>query len=315
MDAVEAEVLARRVHGHRLDRLGLPEIEHVRRVAAAVPAFARVVAWLHDTVEDELVSFSELSAQGLSPVDAAALRLVTRVAADGTYMDYVRAIAAADGEAGVVARQVKFYDLCDNMSRQAPAEMLEMRRPDGRYGRARRIIETALRERNERNESPVTGSQVVLTPVSSEAIPAFASEDEESEFWATHELGADLLERMRPLTADATTPSECPTDELEFARQFIAACRFTYAKSVPEAPHEYCLRKWLPPDAQADYDRFVALIASHGYHGRFLSTDYTYLNVDSWRYWESPGFYEPGVIINRANNERAHGRAAPINGR
>jgi hypothetical protein len=51
--------------------------------------------------------------------------------------------------------------------------------------------------------------------------------------------------------------------------------------------------------------RFVALIEEHGYRGRFLATVYTYLNVDGWRYSESPGLFEPGWIINRANTERA----------
>jgi hypothetical protein len=49
-------------------------------------------------------------------------------------------------------------------------------------------------------------------------------------------------------------PTDIPADELPFARKLIAACRFTYAKSVPGSPHEYCLQSWLPPDAQADFD-------------------------------------------------------------
>jgi hypothetical protein len=101
-------------------------------------------------------------------------------------------------------------------------------------------------------------------------------------------------------------PTDIPTDELVFARRFIAACRFTYAQSVPNSPHEYCPRKTIPGDHQADYDRFVALIAQHGYRGRFLATTYTYLNCDGFRYWESPSYFPPGsVIINRADNSRA----------
>ena len=63
-------------------------------------------------------------------------------------------------------------------------------------------------------------------------------------------------------------------------RALIAVCRWTYAKTVPEAPHEYCLRAWLSPDQQADFDWFVALIAEHGYRGRFWRQEWVYLDVD-----------------------------------
>jgi hypothetical protein len=101
-------------------------------------------------------------------------------------------------------------------------------------------------------------------------------------------------------------PTEIPEHEAEFARRFIEVCQFTFAKSVPNSPHEYCPRARIPAGRQDDYDRFVGLIEQHGYRGRFLSTTYTYLNVDGWRYWQSPSYFPPGsVIINRANNERA----------
>ena len=106
-------------------------------------------------------------------------------------------------------------------------------------------------------------------------------------------------------------PTEIPADDLPFAREFIGVCRFTYAKSVPNSPHECCVRSWIPADRQDGYDRFVRLIKQHGYRGRFLVTTYTYLNVaaedgESWRYWESPSYFPPGsTIINRASNVRA----------
>jgi hypothetical protein len=64
-------------------------------------------------------------------------------------MDYVRAIATADGACGAIARQVKLADLHDNLTREAPQEMLGMRTPGGRYQRARQIIEDATRDRGE----------------------------------------------------------------------------------------------------------------------------------------------------------------------
>jgi hypothetical protein len=65
-------------------------------------------------------------------------------------------------------------------------------------------------------------------------------------------------------------------DDLALARSFVAACRFTYARTVPEHPHEYCLRDWVDGEA---FDRFVTLIAAHGYPGSFWHQRWTYLDV------------------------------------
>ena len=35
--------------------------------------------------------------------------------------------------------------------------------------------------------------------------------------------------------------------ELDHARAFIDGCRWAFAKSVPQHPHEYSLRRWLEP--------------------------------------------------------------------
>ena len=87
--------------------------------------------------------------------------------------------------------------------------------------------------------------------------------------------------------------SECPDVELAFARRFVAACRFQYAKSVPDSPHEYCLRRWIASDAQSDYDRFVALIAERGYRGCFLDATYRYLKCSTAGVTGSPSSYFP----------------------
>ena len=90
--------------------------------------------------------------------------------------------------------------------------------------------------------------------------------------------------------------------ELDRARALIAVCRWTYAKTVPEAPHEYCLRSSLSPAVQAELDWFVALIAELGYPGRFWGRGWVYLDVDDRRYWESRTIDRKGLIINRARS-------------
>jgi hypothetical protein len=86
-------------------------------------------------------------------------------------------------------------------------------------------------------------------------------------------------------------------------RAFIARvdARFTYAKTVPEHPHEYLARSWLDPELQADFDTFRELIREHGYRGTFWNQTWTYLDVDGWKYWESKSWFEDGGrMLNRA---------------
>src|SRR4051812_41181880 len=97
-------------------------------------------------------------------------------------------------------------------------------------------------------------------------------------------------------------PADAPPGHLPALRAFIEACRFTYAKSVPDAPHEYCLRAWVPDEHQAGYSLLRDLIAEYGYRGRFRRITYRYLNVDGYRYWESKTIDRTGDIINRALN-------------
>jgi hypothetical protein len=74
------------------------------------------------------------------------------------------------------------------------------------------------------------------------------------------------------------------TDELDRARDLIATCRWTYAKTVPQHPHDYALRAWLSAEGQAEFDWFAALIARHGYSGRFWKQAWVHLRVDDHKY-------------------------------
>ena len=113
-----------------------------------------------------------------------------------------------------------------------------------------------------------------------------------------------------------------PADVLDFAREFIAKNRWIYAKTMPEHPHEYCLRvNCVKNGTEEEFVRFAELIRQHGYRGRFHKTRLTYMNVDDWRYWSMgapinrypngppfPGAREPWgmaetTLINRARND------------
>jgi hypothetical protein len=135
LDATTARGIACASHLQQRDRHGEIEIEHVARVAAAVPPDARATAWLHDTLEHSPTTLEELRRQGLGDVEAEALSLLTRPDA-ASYEDYVLRIAYAPGPAGRLARIVKLADLDDHLARRwTPG--------DPPYGWARRHIVNA----------------------------------------------------------------------------------------------------------------------------------------------------------------------------
>lgn len=119
MDPVVARNIARVSHGAQRDRFGGPVIEHVERVAGAVPADARTAALLHDVLERTDVSIDVLRREGLTSTELAAVQLLT-CHADESYELYVLRIVHARGPEGRIARSVKLADLDDHMSHGPP---------------------------------------------------------------------------------------------------------------------------------------------------------------------------------------------------
>ncbi len=115
MDPKIARRLASRGHRGQRTRFGEAVIEHLRRVAAAVPPEAQPVAWLHDLLEMTSISRSRLRASGLTVADELALDLLAH-RADESYDAYVLRIADAAGRAGLIARMVKLADLDDHLA-------------------------------------------------------------------------------------------------------------------------------------------------------------------------------------------------------
>jgi hypothetical protein len=111
-----ARTLAQRLHDGQLDRDGAPLIDHVGRVAAAVPRRARAVAWLHETLEHTSISEQALLMDGLSDEQLGAIRLLTQVidvSSDTVYLEHIDRIARARGPGSDIARTVKRADLAD----------------------------------------------------------------------------------------------------------------------------------------------------------------------------------------------------------
>ena len=101
--------IAARAHEGQVDKQGLPYILHPLRVMDGVEGLdAKIVAVLHDVVEDTPVTFDDLEREGFSGEVLAAVRCVTHAEGE-TYADYV-----VRCQADPIARRVKLSDLADN---------------------------------------------------------------------------------------------------------------------------------------------------------------------------------------------------------
>ena len=122
MSVAVARGIAERALARQVDERGVPYINHVGRVAAGVPLFARSVGWLHDVLERSSVDESVLLAAGASRDECLALRLLSRdegARSDDAYLERVRVIALAPGVSGRIARAVKRADLLDHVGHRA----------------------------------------------------------------------------------------------------------------------------------------------------------------------------------------------------
>jgi hypothetical protein len=94
-----------------------PMFEHMSRVAENCQSRAKVLGWLHDSVEDGLISPDEVRrAVQLTTVESAALDLLTR-RDSADYDFYIERLATDRSPAGALARDVKIADLRANLSR------------------------------------------------------------------------------------------------------------------------------------------------------------------------------------------------------
>ena len=151
MKADLARNIAMVCHYGQRDRFGDLVVEHLARVAGAVPVEAQATAWLHDAMESSDADPAELTARGLTAVELAALELLTRTPSE-LYELHALRIAHAPGEEGRLARVVKLADLDDHLAhRRAPAGAPP-------YAWARRHISSAQYLRHELGDAAAPGA-------------------------------------------------------------------------------------------------------------------------------------------------------------
>ena len=137
----ETIILATTLHAGQEDRAGKPYILHVLRVMLAMQTDEeRLVALLHDVVEDGHATLEDLRARGYTAAIVEAVDTISRRKAAGeTYRAFIERVSA-----NALARRVKLADLRDNLGRLSevadPAAVASLRQ---RYEDALRVLAAA----------------------------------------------------------------------------------------------------------------------------------------------------------------------------
>ena len=85
--------------------------------------------------------------------------------------------------------------------------------------------------------------------------------------------------------------------------EFVNNEKWTYAKTMPEWPHEYIVRE------RVDEQLFVETvlhIRKFGYEGKFYSRTIIYFDQDGFTYWTMGAPVEETIIINRTQTENSY---------
>jgi len=83
-------------------------------------------------------------------------------------------------------------------------------------------------------------------------------------------------------------------------RDFVDTAEWTFAKTMPEWPHEYLVRERVDENL---FVRLVRHIRQYGFEGRFYQRTLTYFAEDGLLYWTMGAPIEETTIINRCKKE------------
>jgi len=95
-------------------------------------------------------------------------------------------------------------------------------------------------------------------------------------------------------------PSRQKKPFTEQIKEFIQSVTWTYARTMPDWPHEYIVRY------KVDKELFLEMvrhIREHGYLGSFYEKSLVYFNEDGKVYWTMGEPIEKTVVVNRCREE------------
>lgn len=104
---------------------------------------------------------------------------------------------------------------------------------------------------------------------------------------------------------------------LDAAREFTARATWTFAKTMPWAPHEYTVRQRCRAQGiEAEFEAFVVLIESDAGHWRpWGSHRWRSLNLDAhtyWLHWNRVDSVAERTIVNRRHRDQMGPEAAQL---
>lgn len=134
-EGMEAAARAMCVAAHKgqVDKCGVPYYLHPFAVASECHGIARIVAYLHDVVEDTGVTLDDMRLCGMPEGVVGSVDAVTRRSGE-SYADYIDRVALDE-----IAALVKVADLHHNLSESRSAGMTDERRE--RYLRALSVLD------------------------------------------------------------------------------------------------------------------------------------------------------------------------------
>jgi hypothetical protein len=88
-------------------------------------------------------------------------------------------------------------------------------------------------------------------------------------------------------------------------RRFVESEQWTFAKTIPEWPHEYLVRDRVDPSL---FEELIHHIRRHGSKGRFYQRTLIYFADDGLLYWTMGEPIEVTTIINRCREENSFER-------
>ena len=90
------------------------------------------------------------------------------------------------------------------------------------------------------------------------------------------------------------------TDEII---NFIETEKWTFAKTMPEWPHEYLVRERVD---ERLFLQMVEHIRKFGYEGKFYSETFVFFDHNGFIYWTMGEPIEETIIINRTQKENSY---------
>jgi hypothetical protein len=89
----------------------------------------------------------------------------------------------------------------------------------------------------------------------------------------------------------------------ENLRNFVREAKWTFAKTMPEWPHEYIVRERVDEKL---FEQLARHIRTNGTGGPFYQETYIYFEEDQMLYWTMGAPINETTIINRCRKENSY---------